>query len=120
MNVEIQICSLIVVLLLSTLYFKNRRLQLYKGQLFVGVLLISIINLSLDIISLLSIHFRDYFTLPVTELVCKAYLVVLMLETWMAMCYTTCDLMTERQHRRSSGVVTPHIWQKVFILKGRL
>ena len=100
MNVEIQICSLIVVLLLSTLYFKNRRLQLYKGQLFVGVLLISIINLSLDIISLLSIHFRDYFTLPVTELVCKAYLVVLMLETWMAMCYTTCDLMTERQHRR--------------------
>lgn len=100
MNVEIQICSLIVVLLLSTLYFKNRRLRLYKGQLFVGVLLISIINLSLDIISLLSIHFRDYFTLPVTELVCKAYLVVLMLETWMAMCYTTCDLMTERQHRR--------------------
>ena len=100
MNVEIQICSLIVVLLLSALYFKNRRLQLYKGQLFVGVLLISIINLSLDIISLLCIHYRDYFTLPVTELICKAYLVVLMLETWMAMCYTTCDLMTERQHRR--------------------
>ena len=100
MNVEIQICSLIVVLLLSALYFKNRRLQLYKGQLFVGVLLISIINLSLDIISLLFIHFRDYFTLPVTEQICKAYLVVLMLETWMAMCYTTCDLMTERQHRR--------------------
>lgn len=100
MNVEIQICSLIVVLLLSALYFKNRRLQLYKGQLFVGVLLISIINLSLDIISLLCIHYRDYFTLPVTELICKAYLVVLILETWMAMCYTTCDLMTERQHRR--------------------
>ncbi|WP_276840582.1 EAL domain-containing protein, partial [Anaerovibrio lipolyticus] len=100
MNVEIQICSLIVVLLLSALYFKNRRLQLYKGQLFVGVLLISIINLSLDIISLLCIHYRDYFTLPVTELICEAYLVVLMLETWMAMCYTTCDLMTERQHRR--------------------
>ncbi len=100
MNVEIQICSLIVVLLLSALYFKNRRLQLYKGQLFVGVLLISIVNLSLDIFSLLCIHYRDYFTLPVTELVCKAYLLVLMLETWMAMCYTTCDLMTERQHRR--------------------
>jgi len=36
----------------------------------------------------------------VTELICKVYLVVLMLETWMAMCYTTCDLMPERRHRR--------------------
>ena len=100
MNVEIQICSLIVVLLLAALYFKNRRLRLYKGQLFVGVLSISIVNLSLDIVSVLCIHYRDYFTLTVTELVCKAYLVVLILETWIAMCYTTCDLMPERQHRR--------------------
>ena len=100
MNIEIQICSLIVVLLLAALYFKNRRLRLYKGQLFVGVLSISIVNLSLDIVSVLCIHYRDYFTLTVTELVCKAYLVVLILETWIAMCYTTCDLMPERQHRR--------------------
>ncbi len=100
MNVEIQICSLIVVMLLSALYFKNRRLKLYKGQLFVGVLLISIVNLSLDIVSLLCIHYRDSFAVSVTELICKVYLVVLMLETWMAMCYTTCDLMPERRHRR--------------------
>ncbi|WP_027406741.1 EAL domain-containing protein [Anaerovibrio sp. RM50] len=100
MNVEIQICSLIVVVLLSALYFKNRRLKLYKGQMFVGILIMSIVNLSLDIGSLVCIHYRDNFGMPVTELVCKLYLVVLMLEMWMAMCYTTCDLMTEKCHRR--------------------
>ncbi|ORT99827.1 sensory box protein [Anaerovibrio sp. JC8] len=98
-----------MVILLSALYFKNRRLKLYKGQLFVGVLIISIMNLSLDIISLVFIHFRDYFTVPVTHTVCKLYLVVLILEIWMAMCYTTCDLMTEVRHRRfcrSLGMIT--------------
>ena len=73
MSIQFQLCGLFILVLLLIFYKSHRTLQLYKEKVFYAVLCIIITSLTLDILSLYAIEYRNIFPLFLVELVCKSY-----------------------------------------------
>ena len=100
MSIQFQLCGLFILVLLLIFYKSNRTLQLYKEKVFYAVLCIIITSLTLDILSLYAIEYRNIFPLFLVELVCKSYIVTLIWGAWSALIYVLTDLFSEKEHKK--------------------
>lgn len=75
MNVELQCCALFIVLVISALFFRERKLDLNNRTLFVRALCVCIITICLDILSIVAIYCTYYhsFSPILTKIICKLY-----------------------------------------------
>ena len=74
MNIQFQVCGLFILLLLLIFYKSNKTLQLYKEKIFYLVLCIIITSLTLDILSLVAIYYRQVLPISFVRFVCKIYI----------------------------------------------
>ncbi|MDY2699029.1 MAG: EAL domain-containing protein [Lachnospiraceae bacterium] len=100
MSIQFQLCGLFILVLLLIFYKSHRTLQLYKEKVFYAVLCIIITSLTLDILSLYAIEYRNIFPLFLVELVCKSYIVTLIWGAWSALIYVLTDLFSEKEHKK--------------------
>lgn len=105
MNVQIQTFGLIILALLYIFYKSNRSLQLYSDKLFRRTLYISIISISLDILSVIAIEFKEQLPDILVIVVCKLYILSLVWEAATALNYVLADLFDEKRHRRTTGLL---------------
>lgn len=105
MNVQIQTFGLIILALLYIFYKSNRSLQLYTDMLFRRTLYISIISISLDILSVIAIEFKEQLPNILVIAVCKLYILSLVWEAATALNYVLADLFDEKRHRRTTGLL---------------
>ena len=103
MNIQIQAFGLIILALLYIFYKSNRSLQLYTDMLFRRTLYISIINISLDILSIIAIEFKEQLPNILVIVVCKLYILSLVWEAATALNYVLADLFDEKRLRRTTG-----------------
>lgn len=103
MNIQIQAFGLIILALLYIFYKSNRSLQLYTDMLFRRTLYISIINISLDILSIIAIEFKEQLPNILVIAVCKLYILSLVWEAATALNYVLADLFDEKRLRRTTG-----------------
>jgi len=100
MNIQIQVCGMIVLVLLFAFYNNQKSLQLYTEKAFYMIFCAAIINLSLDILSILFIEYRKMLSDMMVLGVCKMYIVSLVWEAALALYYILVDLLPEKTHRR--------------------
>lgn len=102
MNVQFQICGLIILLLLIIFYKSHTTLHLYKEKVFFAVLCIITGSLLGDVLSLVAIHFREELPSILVEMICKLYIISLIWGAWSALIYVITDLFSVKDHKKLS------------------
>ncbi|MBE6902038.1 MAG: EAL domain-containing protein [Ruminococcaceae bacterium] len=105
MNIQIQTYGMIILFMLFIFYRSHKTLKLYTEQVFIRAMYISMINLMLDIFSLIFIANMDSLPLLVVKLVCKLYIISLVWESVFALAYVLTDVYSEEIHRKRTGLL---------------
>lgn len=92
MNIQMQVGGLLVLFLLQYFYSRQEVMGLYTEKLFKRALYVTIVCLMLDILSIVLIVNREMFPLWLVHMECKAYLVSLLGNGYMAMIYACSDI----------------------------
>ena len=100
MNIQFQICGLFILFLLLLFYKSNKTLQLYKEKIFYLVLCIIITSLTLDILSLVVIYYRQVLPISFVRFICKIYIISLLWGAWSAFIYVFTEMLSEKKHRK--------------------
>lgn len=73
MNIQVQCCGIILLLLLIGLFFKDRRLGLYQEHAFLKVAVCTLVSIVLDISTIIAITYREFLPVLFLDLLCKTY-----------------------------------------------
>lgn len=92
MNIKVQFCGLVLIALLSIIYGRRKTLNLITGKVYYGCLCMSMCCLTLDILSVFGIVYRDTLPSLLPELICKSYLVSLVLVSLFAVVYVATSI----------------------------
>ena len=100
MNIHIQTYGLVILTLLFIFYKTHKPLKLYSETVFCKAMYISILNLALDIFSLIAISLMNVLPILVVKTICKIYIVSLVCEGLCALCYVLTDIYPEEKHKK--------------------
>lgn len=100
MNIQVQMCGMIILIILAVFYKSNRTLRLYSETIFFRVMIFAIASLVLDVFSLIAIEYRDNLPDFFVILICKTYIISLI---WIGMSgtvYILTEVLTKKTHKR--------------------
>ena len=93
MNINIQCCSIILLLWIIYIYKRSRRLPLNSNKAFQNSLYMTLAGLLLDVASSLGIAYSDRLPSGVAEFLCKTHVASLLLVAMMAVAYVFTSVM---------------------------
>lgn len=99
MNIQMQMCGMIILIVLAVFYKSNRTLKLYSEGIFFWVMIVATASLSLDILSLIAIEYRQMLPLILVHLICKTYIISLI---WVGMSgtfYVLTEVLSKTKHQ---------------------
>lgn len=98
MNIQFQICGIVIILVLMVLYVRKSILRFNTQLMFRGMFCSLLLCLSFDIFSLLAIYERVDMPWLLVVAICKTYLATLVCVALMGFLYVYADI--ERKQRR--------------------
>ena len=86
MNIELQICGLVMLIIFLVLIERDRRLNIKNRLLFIAAFIICMVCLVFDVASIVVIHMAVYegFSPIITTAVCKIYIMLLVTQLRLA------------------------------------
>lgn len=96
MNIVAQCCGLVILSVIIAFYQGQKKLELNTSKTFLAIWTITVCSLILDILSVVSLTYRDFFPELVTTIICKAYLVSIVWEALFALGYVCVDVLKRR------------------------
>ena len=87
MNIKVQCCGVVLLALLAMIYGRQRKLKLTASRVFLGCFYVSMCSLTMDILSLAAIAYREKLPLLLVEFICKTYIILLVLVILFAVVY---------------------------------
>lgn len=100
MNIQVQICGIVILLVLIVFYKSNRTLKLYTEKIFFRSMLFATVSLCLDVLSLVVIAYRESLPDFFVRFVCKTYVISLIWVGVSALIYVLTDILPEQLHRK--------------------
>lgn len=97
MNVHVQCCGIILLIVLLYFYSGQRKVRLNTERAFLRIYISTFINLILDISSIVAITYRDTLPDMLVELVCKFYVMTLVLVNLFSMLYVCADIYVDKK-----------------------
>ena len=92
LNIEVQMCGLVIDLLLIYFAFKHDRVGLYSERLFLISIFANTLCVALDIASIIAIVYMDELPIFVVDAISKLYLVMLVCAAYLALMYISSDI----------------------------
>ena len=92
MNIKVQCCGIVLITLLSIIYGRQRKLKLTASRVFMGCFYASLFCLSMDILSLVAIVYREALPLLFVEFICKTYIVSLVIVAMLSVVYVATSV----------------------------
>lgn len=92
MNIKVQCCGMIILLLVSFFYWRLPRMMVRTKKVFSILLLVSIWCMVIDILSVISICHADQVSNIFVVFMCKLYLFLLILLIYCGLAYLCADL----------------------------
>ncbi len=99
MNIKVQVCALVLLLLTFFFYKRQRSTGLKTASTFYHLMLASMASLSLDIGSIICIHYQDLLFPVLVHIVCKLYLLSIVAVAYLILTYTTLDIHSEKNRK---------------------
>ena len=93
MNIKVQCCGIVLIVVLTIICERQRRLELISNRVFRGCFYAALFCLSMDVFSLVAITTRDVLPRGLAEFVCKTYLVSIVLVALMAVIYVATGII---------------------------
>ena len=87
MNIKVQFCGVVLIVLLALIYGRQRKLKLIAGKVFEACFSSALFCLTMDILSIVMIVYRDKLPVFLTKFICKTYLVSLVLVALLSLVY---------------------------------
>ena len=100
LNIEVQMCGLIIDILLIYFAFKHDRVGLYSERVFLISIFANTLCVALDISSIIAIANADRLPVIVVDAVSKLYLVMLVAVSYLALVYISSDIPSLKASRR--------------------
>lgn len=101
MNIKMQCCGIVIMLVLYYFYRKQRRIELNTVKAFSRVFGMTFICIVLDILSVVAIVYMESIPMLLVELVCKGYLTSLLLMCLFAILYICVDVYEETMYKKA-------------------
>lgn len=105
MNIKTQLCGLVLLLIGFALYYQKRTLNTYSKRAFVRFYFITLSCIVLDIASVIAIEYMEALPRPAVELVCKAYLLSLVLTALCSVMYIGVDIIFHKNDFRKEETI---------------
>ena len=104
MNIKVQCCGIVLLVLLAMIYGRQRKLKLTASRVFQGCFYVSVCSLTMDILSLAAIVYREKLPLLLVEFICKTYIVLLVLVILFAVVYIATSVAFHLPHYKNNIV----------------
>lgn len=98
MNIQGQICGLIIVMVILLFFVKQKKVGLHTEYIFFLILMATMVSIILDITSVAAIVYKDYIPSWLVGIICKIYLVSLLIVAMCALVYVLADVYVEHQY----------------------
>jgi EAL domain-containing protein (putative c-di-GMP-specific phosphodiesterase class I) len=97
MNIELQVCGLVMLLIFLVLIGRERKLNVKNSLLFLAALGVCVVCLVFDIASIVCIHMAVYsgFSPAITRAVCKLYIMLLVSQGYCGFLYACLDITVQ-------------------------
>ena len=92
MNIKVQCCGVALLALLALVYDRQRKLKLTASRVFEGCFYAAMFCLTMDILSIAAIVYRDSIPELFAKLVCKTYLMSLVLTALLSVVYIATSI----------------------------
>ena len=92
MNIQMQFCGLVILLLILVFYHKHDKVGLYTEKVFLRALEVTLLCVLLDIFSIVLINMQGKISETIIKLGCKTYLVSLVWTGFMSVYYACVDV----------------------------
>lgn len=92
MNIQMQCCGLFLLLVLFVFYMRQKRLNLVTEKAFFVVFIVMLSCITLDILSIVCIIYRNVLPMLLVHLVCKSYIVSLVSVASSCLSYVCVDV----------------------------
>lgn len=101
MNVQMQVCGLIMTLVILFMYSKQKKLYLNTERFFLAEVYMMLVCITLDILSVIVLVYRTSLPKLLVEAVCKLYLVSLVFIVLCGLFYICVDVYWKKEEYRS-------------------
>ena len=109
MNIQIQCCGLILVLLIMFFNLRQKKIGLYTEKAYFSMVLVTFFSIVLDVLSVLTIMEKDYLSEMIVDFTCKIYLISLLAVAVESFLYICIDASTEKKRFRIRKRIFPLI-----------
>ena len=95
MNIELQCCALFILFTISVMFLREKKLDLMNRRLFFRAICACFACLIFDILSIILINLSVYRDFPqsVTSIVCKIYIMLLVIQGYFGYVYASTSLL---------------------------
>ena len=95
MNIELQCCALFIIFTIFVMFFREKRLDLMNRKLFQSAVIACFVCLVFDILSIVLINMSVHngFNSGITRIVCKFYIMLLVLQGYLGYVYVSTGLL---------------------------
>lgn len=96
MNIKVQCCGIVLMLVLSYFYIRQKKVRLNTEKAFWRIFCVTLICICLDILSLFAIKYKGRLPGIAVDMVCKSYLASLVLVALCSLIYICVDIYNKR------------------------
>lgn len=97
MNIVVQCCGLVLLMVIFCFYMSQNKIQLHTGQAFIGIWTVTTISLVLDILSMVLLYYRKALPIAVVKFGCKTYISSLIWVAIFCILYVCTDIYESRE-----------------------
>lgn len=100
MDIKIQCCGIVLMLVMIYFYSRQKKVQLNTEKAFWRVFCVTLACISLDVISLYAIKYINVLPRILVSIICRAYLTSLVLVALCSLIYICLDVYKKRSEYR--------------------
>lgn len=97
MNIKMQCCGMAFLIVIFVFYQKKSKINLNTEMAFLRIFFAIASGLSLDIISMIALHYVDQLPAIVVDIICKAYLISLVVVAFFGLLYICSDIFIQKK-----------------------
>lgn len=97
MNIKVQACGFVLLVILYLLYHQQHTLQTYSQRAFLRFYAVTVLCILMDILSIVAIESASHLPALFVTFVCKTYLITLVLTALCGVMYIGVDISALQQ-----------------------
>ncbi len=99
-NIKVQCCGIVLLLIILYIYVRRKKINFKTEKAFMALFGITLVNLTLDTVSIVVLTHHDEFTNIFINVICKTYLVSLVATAFGGVMYVVEDIYKNSRKKR--------------------